>query len=1047
MIRRASIVGLALVVGAAVALPAQAEPVDLPMEARHSRFQRVDLAKLKELGIEGMVPQLAQRDKTVSALVQLSTAPVAVQRKQQGSRFRRVDAERRVKQSQDAALPKLRAAGAESYGRLNTVLNAVQVRVKAGDLAALAKVPGVTKIQVSRTISRDNAAGSKFTGVDKTWQDFGYTGKGQKIAIVDSGIDYTHADFGGAGTVAAFKANNGAVIEPGSFPTRKVTSGYDFVGDDYDASSDDPAKQLPRPDPDPLDCDAALGGGHGSHVAGTAAGYGVKQSGATYDKSYVASTLNKNFKVEPGVAPLADLQAYRVFGCSGSVNDDIIVAAIDRAVSDGATVINMSLGSGIGTRDNLDDQAIKTATEAGVLVVTSAGNDGPGAYLVGAPSTSDTALSVAAVDAELATYPGAAISGAATAKGLIANQVALTTPITGELVDLGLGCDPADYAAVAGKIALTTRGTCDRVDRAKFGQEAGAKAVIMINTDSGLPPLEGPIVGVSIPFIGVSSDAGPALKAADGKSVTLSPTQVANPTYGQVADFSSSGPRFGDSAQKPDLAAPGVSVPSALSGSGSGFVRESGTSMSAPHTAGVAALVRQANPKWTPLRTKAVLMSTAAASKVVGFDSQVAGTGLVQPRRAVTAQAYASTSTGLNSLKFGVNQLSDEYSEMQAFQISNQSSRSVTYDLSAKLSSESYGADVTFSPKKVTVAPGKTQTVRVTVALSTSDVAKLPGADQQLAGVLTSLHGLVVAKPTTNREQTPSLAISMMFVPVPVSDVQSSPNVREVSPDLYSRIKVTNNGKHSGTADLYSWLLADPAGDASNADVADLTNVGVQSLPGTVVGESASDRFLVFAVSEAKAVSTHSALDIELPVDTNGDGEADYYVISVDTGLLTAGALDGTQTSFTLDANTGDLVDAWEAYAPLNGSTVLMPVLASAIGVTAASPPLEIGAAGFSALGAGNDPVAGSAFYDPFTPALNSGELETLAPGASLKLPVAVDESQLTSQTAVGWLVISHDDRSGVAEADRVRLDLTSPALKAARAKAKPGNGVAVTQR
>src|SRR4249919_1911973 len=121
-------------------------------------------------------------------------------------------------------------------------------------------MPGVKTVQVSRIVKPENAVSEKYTGVDQTWQTFKHTGKGEVIGVIDTGIDYTHADFGGPGTVKAFEDNDGTVTEPGTFPTAKVTGGYDFVGDTYDPDSDTPANTIPHPDPDPLDCN-----GHGSH--------------------------------------------------------------------------------------------------------------------------------------------------------------------------------------------------------------------------------------------------------------------------------------------------------------------------------------------------------------------------------------------------------------------------------------------------------------------------------------------------------------------------------------------------------------------------------------------------------------------------------------------------------------------------------------------------------------------------------------------------------------------------------------------------------------
>lgn len=105
------------------------------------------------------------------------------------------------------------------------------------------------------------------------------TGKGVRVGIIDTGIDYTHADFGGPGTVDAFEA---AGASNTFTPTAKVVGGYDFAGDDYNA---DPASDTydpnPQPDPNPLDCN-----GHGSHVAGTTAGLGVASDGSTWSGGY-----------------------------------------------------------------------------------------------------------------------------------------------------------------------------------------------------------------------------------------------------------------------------------------------------------------------------------------------------------------------------------------------------------------------------------------------------------------------------------------------------------------------------------------------------------------------------------------------------------------------------------------------------------------------------------------------------------------------------------------------------------------------------------------
>jgi minor extracellular serine protease Vpr len=1028
MKRRLAIAGLSVVLIVGSSLPAQSEPPYTPETKSSGRFRHLDVSKLGKII---NAPRSLDKTKVVDALVELDTASVVQQRSQSG--LGRVSALSRVKASQKAALPKLKAAGATTYGSLTTVLNAVQVRVATGDLAKLAKVPGVKTVQVSRIIQRDNSASNKATGVGDTWQAYKHTGKGQRIGIIDTGIDYTHADFGGVGTPAAYKANDSTTIEPGSFPTAKVVAGYDFVGNDFDADSDTPANTVPKPDADPLDCY-----GHGTHVAGTAAGAGVTEAGATYTGTYTKATLNQTFDVEPGAAPEAKLGAYKVFGCTGTVPSSVIIAAIDRATSDNMDIINMSLGSGFGGANGLEATAVSNATEAGVLVVTSAGNDGPGSYVVGSPSSSNDSLSVAAVDTEFATFPGVTISGAANATGLVANDAEITSPITGQLVDLGLGCDEAAYTAASGKIALTTRGVCDRVARLQYGQAAGALAVIMINDAPGLPPFEGDQPGLTIPFIGVSADDGPALTAADGKSVTITANAgVPNPGYKYVAAFSSNGPRVGDSAQKPDLAAPGVSVPSAAVGSGTGAIRESGTSMASPHTAGAAALVRQAHPTWTARQVKALLMSTASPGKIKGYDSRRVGTGLVQPARASEAKTYAWTPSNLNSLRFGMNQLAGGWTETQKFKITNKTKKTVTYGLSTDLSTKRYGSDITISPRSITVKSGDTRDVRVKLHLSRSDTAKLPGASANDGTDLTSINGFVLARPRSDRAGVLPLRISFLFVPVPLSNIEASASVTQTKPGQYSPISLRNTGIHTGDADTYAWLIADPAGDAPSTEVADLTNLGVQSLPGGAAGLEDSDRLVVFAASEALGASTQSIHEVELPLDTTGDGIPDFVTFAVDTGYVLGGFPDGTLTSFTFNATSGALVDAWRAVAPTNGSTVELPVAASSLGLTDQTGPITVSALGFSAVEGGSPypDETDEATFDPYALPVSQGDLVTLKPGQRKSLPVKVDESQFASQTHLGWLIVTLDDKAGLREADRVRL--VAPAGPEVAAKAK----------
>jgi subtilisin family serine protease len=141
----------------------------------------------------------------------------------------------------------------------------------------------------------------------------------------------------------------------------RIKGGVDLVGDDYNADPGSSSYQpVPHPDSNPLDCN-----GHGTHVAGTAAGSGVLATGATYTGAYNANTVSGNsWIVGPGVAPKADIYSIRVFGCAGST--DVVVDAIEWAMDHDMDVINMSLGSAYGGADDPAGRDLARADAAGI---------------------------------------------------------------------------------------------------------------------------------------------------------------------------------------------------------------------------------------------------------------------------------------------------------------------------------------------------------------------------------------------------------------------------------------------------------------------------------------------------------------------------------------------------------------------------------------------------------------------------------------------------------------------------------------------------------
>ena len=425
---------------------------------------------------------LGLQSRPVTVVVQLAGPSVAEQQGDAGRRFSREEkeaAKAALRGQHDAVRPQIESRGGQVIAQYRAAYNGMKVRIASDRVAELATLPGVVAVRPLQLQKPSNIHGIPFIGAPTAWQNLGLHGENVKIAIIDTGIDYTHANFGGPGTAAAYTnahAHETAPADPALFgpAAPRVKGGIDLVGDAYDPEANlpngdpDVAKRTPHPDPNPLDCN-----GHGSHVAGTAAGSGVLADGSTYHGSYDISTVNANsWNVGPGVAPKADLYAVRVFGCSGAT--DVTVDAIDWAVDNDMDVINMSLGSPYGSKDDPSAVASTNAARAGVVVIASAGNEGPSAYIDGSPASANGAVSVAASD-PTQNFPGAVVAGitmidangAALPSGSFPIQVLRTS--TG---GVSLGCNAADYVAqgVAGKIVVTQRGTCARVARAIFGQ-------------------------------------------------------------------------------------------------------------------------------------------------------------------------------------------------------------------------------------------------------------------------------------------------------------------------------------------------------------------------------------------------------------------------------------------------------------------------------------------------------------------------------------------------------------------------------------------------
>ena len=909
---------------------------------------------------------------------------------------------------QNAMVPMIQSTGVQVLARFQHAINGIKVMATPDQVAALKALPGVLAVKPVQTYFLTNAESVPFIGAPQVWQGPpGLHGEHIKVAIIDTGIDYTHANFGGPGTVAAFQAaaaTSTMPADPTMFgPTApKVKGGTDLVGDAYNANI---PGSMPVPDPNPLDCN-----GHGSHTSGTAAGLGVTAAGTTYPGPYDGSTPSNAFIIGPGVAPLADLYAVRVFGCSGSTN--VVVDALDWAAANNMQVVSMSLGSNFGSEETADAEESENLVNAGIVVVAASGNAGPIPYITSSPGAGEKVISVAAMDSHqnfpavnLALIPSGNIvalnaNGATFSDGTTLPVVVLLNPNGTP----SLGCNPAEYtnAGVQGKLVVTLRGTCARVARAIFGQQAGAAAVAMVNTSAGYPPYEGPITSnpdtgipytVTIPFLGIqgppSSADATAMRAST--SATMSNTGLTNPTFGQFASFSSGGPRLLDGHLKPEITAPGVSIFSTLSGSGNGGLFESGTSMATPHVAGSAALTIQAHPTWSASDIANAVVNTADATKLVGYTATLGGNGLVQPLPATKTAVSLHAQDGTPSLSFGVAEFTSNYSGSANLYLQNHGSSPASFNVSV--------AQGVSSPHTVSVANSVSVPGHATAVLKVS--LAVPAATNGDSSAFRVVEGQIVLTPTSGNNGV-KLSAPYYLVTRARSLVKAKQVGSLNSNAGTATVNVSNTGSLvPGSVDFYAWGLS--GGQYGPSQPYSLRAVGAQSFTDPSLGQ-----IVVFAVSTAGRISTFDPEEIDIPVDVNGDGTPDYIVVAADLGALQGLANTGQVVTAVFQVGGGGVLEFF-ATAPTDGSTILMPVVAGDMGVTAGNPRFAYTATLFDYYG-GSDSITTAAKFNAFTNSITTAVGGTLPPGGIGSVPIALNKAEFANTPTRGEMVVSIDN-------------------------------------
>lgn len=551
------------------------------------------------------------------------------------------------------------AAPATPIHRYRFALNGVALALSPTEAERLATLRGVKKVS-SVTVHRPHTdAGPAWIGAPGAWGASGSMGEGVVVGIVDSGVNWDHpafADIGGDG----FDHNNPRGRQYGLCSNAQVRCNDKLIGV-YDFTEE--GARIGR------DLD-----GHGTHVASTAAG-NIHPSNFVSNTGSVVRELS-------GVAPHANLITYKVCLADDLSTPDVdenvclldaILSAFEQIVIDQVDVVNYSIGGSSSDpwADN-DALAILTARDAGVLTVTSAGNDGSAPDTISSPANAPWLLAVANIShnrrfeniLENLTggngTPPANISGAGLATAFGPAKIVHARDFGNALCGVGeaelqSSCgahsgssNPFSPGTFDGEIVVCDRGTYGRIEKGFNLRAAGAGGYVLANTAAQGETLSSD--DHCLPATHIGAQGGDALRAwlnAGGDSLTgqiAASSSLTDDSLGdRVSASSSRGPDgFVPNVIKPEVAAPGSNILAAgVSGNTSSF--KSGTSMASPHVAGSAALLLSLRPELSPSAVHSLLVTTAFNNQMLDSDgSSIAdgfdvGAGRVNPEAAVRA--------------------------------------------------------------------------------------------------------------------------------------------------------------------------------------------------------------------------------------------------------------------------------------------------------------------------------------------------------------------------------------------------------------------------
>jgi subtilisin family serine protease len=838
------------------------------------------------------------------------------------------------------------------------VLNAVFVEVDASVLPRLANDRAVMRIAPVGNYQLDLSETVPYIGGSAV-QAKGYTGKGIKVAVLDSGIDYNHAALGGSGDPADFANNDPNVIEPGTFPTAKVVGGYDFTGSVWPNGPE-------MPDPDPIDDGPE--GGHGTHVADIIAGKMGVAPGASLYAVKVCSSVSTSCS---GIALIQ--------GMEFSVNPNG-----DGRLNDRVDIINMSLGSNYG--QPFDDDlaaAVDNATKLGVLTVASAGNGGDKPFINGTPAAANTALSVAQTSVPSAFLPLMQIVAPANIAGSFPAvfqpwSAPLTTVIEAP-VQYGDGaggntdgCAPFAPGSLAGKIGLVLRGNCNFTLKIKnIGDAGGLVGIIgLIAPGDAFEGGDGGDRPITIPGYMVSQAVSNRLRSGLPNTVVRFDPNVGVPLAGSMVGSSSRGPQHEDTHLiKPEIGAPGASV-SAIAGTGTGTGPFGGTSGAAPMVAGAAALLLEATGGTkatakgkasgkaighglTPVEVKARLMNNGytnvvndALTGALAPISRIGG-GEVRVDQAVKAPAAAwDNAVPQGALSFGfVDVADDTVTITRTVRVRNYSNKRISYTVTPSFrfaNDEANGAVSVSAPPTVSVGPGRGSDTLFDVSIT------INGSMLRGNFMNSGSSGADPATLTTNEYDGYIVLddgkhpIHLAWHVLPRKAARVTPETTALVPGAFPQvIGLDNAGVGTAQNDAYALVATSPqltvGGRGQQSPTPDIRAVGINTFPVPAGFCSGNESFLwAFAVNTWGRQQHLLPVSHQIWLDTNRDGIDDYVVLNRDaSGLSTIS--DGRQLSWVLNLATGSASAFFFAEHSTNTGSTVLYICGEQIGMNAAN--------------------------------------------------------------------------------------------------------------